>query len=128
MEKSKHIFNKKELKHNRKALRKNLTSAEAALWKLLKNKQLEGRKFRRQHSLGNFIVDFYCPAEKLIIELDGDVHGDPQQIQKDSNRDLYLHKLGFNILRFENRWVFQDPDYILKEILKKFLIRDKTLP
>jgi very-short-patch-repair endonuclease len=71
MSKSHRIFNKPELKQYRKTLREKSTSAEVALWNLLKNKQLEGRKFRRQYSLGKYIADFCCPAEKMIIELDG---------------------------------------------------------
>lgn len=63
---------KPTLRNNRKELRQNLTSAEAFLWKHLQNKKFEGRKFRRQHSIDNFIVDFYCTSEKLIIELDGE--------------------------------------------------------
>ena len=117
---TKHIFNKKYLKQYRADLRKNLTPAESALWNLLKNKRLEGRKFRRQHSIGDYIVDFYCPAEKLVIELDGDVHGDYFQIEKDSARDIYFEKLGLSVLRFENRFVFQDPEYVLGEIVKTF--------
>ena len=58
-------------KTKRKKLRNNLTPAEAALWNLLKNSQLEGRKFRRQHSVGFYILDFYCPSERMAIELDG---------------------------------------------------------
>ena len=113
MPKTKQIFNKKEIKQNRLSLRKNLTPAEAALWNLLKNKQLEGRKFRRQHSIGNFIVDFCCPTEKLIIELDGDVHGEYTAIEKDTKRDPYLQTLGFTVIRFENTFVFQDPEFVL---------------
>ena len=63
------IHNLKHLEALRKELRKSLTSAEATLWKQLQKSQLNGRKFRRQHSIKNFIVDFYCPKEKLIIEL-----------------------------------------------------------
>jgi very-short-patch-repair endonuclease len=99
-------------------IRNTSTSAEIAFWKLIKNKKFEGRKFRRQHSIGNFIVDFYCPAEKLIIELDGNPHSDTLQIQKDIERDKYLGDLGFSVLRFENRVIFQDPEYILDEIRK----------
>ena len=120
MDKVNHIFNRRELKINRRDLRNKSTSAEVALWNLLKNRKLEGRKFRRQHSLVNYIADFCCPSEKLIIELDGQVHGSYSQIQKDLERDHYLQKLGFDILRFENRLVFQDPDYVLNEIRKKF--------
>jgi len=120
MEYKNHIFNSKYLEANRKWLRNNSTSAEAALWTLLKNRQLEGRKFRRQHSIGKYIVDFYCSQEKLIIELDGNIHGEYYMIEKDIIRDQYIESLGMTILRFENRLVFQDPEYVLDEIKKNF--------
>lgn len=112
--------NKEKLKFFRKKLRNNSTSAEATLWNLLKNKKLEGRKFRRQHSLGNFIVDFYCSSENLIIELDGNPHGEYIQIERDEVRDRFLESFGYKIIRFENRFVFQDPDLVLAEITKNF--------
>jgi very-short-patch-repair endonuclease len=118
MNQPKHILNKKELKGYRISLRKNLTSAEASLWNLLKSRQIEGVKFRRQFSLGNYIADFCSPSEKLIIELDGAVHGEYHQIEKDTIRDQYLESLGYEVLRFENRLVFQDPDYVVTEIRK----------
>ena len=120
---NKHLFNRKSLKPLRSYLRNNSTSAESVLWNQLKSKNLEGRKFRRQQSIGNYIVDFYCPSEKLIVELDGDPHGDPIQIQKDISRDKYLGALGFTVLRFENRFVFQEPEIVLNEIKKVFLKR-----
>jgi very-short-patch-repair endonuclease len=120
MNPDKQIFNKKKLQPYRKALRNNLTSAEVSLWNLLKNKQLSGRKFRRQHSIGNYIVDFYCPEEMLIIELDGDAHGEYNQIVKDECRDNYLNNLGFIIIRFENKLVFKDPEFVINEIIKNF--------
>ena len=126
VEKKDHIFNRKYLETNRKRLRNNSTSAEAALWKLLKNKQLEGRKFRRQQSIGKYIVDFYCSEEKLIVELDGNIHGEYNMIEKDTIRDQYLENLGLTILRFENRFVFQHPEYVLDEIKKSFLVCDGT--
>ena len=86
----KNLHNRKYLKDNRKALRNNLTSAEATLWNHLKQKQLQGRKFRRQHSILNYIVDFYCPKEKLIIELDGANHLNFAQSLKDKERDNEL--------------------------------------
>ena len=73
--KNKNIFNRKGLKSFRSTLRNSSTSAEVALWLMLKSKRLEGRKFRRQYSIGNYIVDFCCPSEKLIIELDGNPNG-----------------------------------------------------
>jgi very-short-patch-repair endonuclease len=81
---------------------------------------LDGRKFRRQYSIGSYIAGFCCPSEKLIIELDGDLHGEYHKIQKDKNRDSYLSGLGFTVLRFENRFVFQYPEYIKSEIRKVF--------
>ena len=106
------LFNRKGLKSFRSSLRKRSTSAEAALWEMLKSKQLGGRKFRRQYSIGSYIVDFCCPSEKLVIELDGDSHGEYHKIQEDENRDKYIESLGFTVLRFENRFVFREPEYL----------------
>jgi very-short-patch-repair endonuclease len=121
---NKRLFNKKNLKPFRASLRRKSTSAEGTLWKHLKSRNLEGRKFRRQQSIGKYIVDFYCPSEKLIIELDGDPHGDPARIHKDIQRDNYLKELGLTILRFENRFVFQEPELLLNEIKKYFKKED----
>lgn len=114
------IHNKKELKEFRKELRNNLTKAEVRLWKALKGKQLEGRKFRRQHSIENFIVDFYCPKEKLIIELDGEVHNNFINNEYDFNRTERLKELGFKIIRFENNEVFNNIDLVLEAIKQEF--------
>ena len=83
------------------ALRNKSTSAEAVLWDILKSKKLNARKFRRQHGLGNYIVDFYCASEKLVIELDGNPHAEYHKIEKDKKRDQYLEGLGFSILRYK---------------------------
>ncbi len=116
----KYKSNIKHLKQTRQYLRTHSTSAEAELWQHLKNKQLEGRKFRRQHSIENYVVDFYCSKEKLIIELDGDLHGDYIQIQHDEKRDEILSKMGYKILRFENKFVFQDLEWVKNEITRCF--------
>jgi very-short-patch-repair endonuclease len=121
------LFNRKDLKSFRSSLRNRSTSAEAALWKILKSKNLDGRKFRRQYSIDSYIVDFCCPSEKLIIELDGDPHGEYFKIQKDENRDKYLENLGFNVLRFENRFVFQEPEFIKNEIRKVINKKNETI-
>jgi very-short-patch-repair endonuclease len=104
----------------RKQLRKNLTPAEAALWSLLKGSQLLGRKFRRQHGIGSYIVDFCCPSEHLIVELDGEVHNDPGQAEYDAARDANLRELGFTILRFENKEVFRNTQAVLNTIAANF--------
>jgi len=109
-----------ESKYNRKELRKNLTPAEAFLWKQLQAKKLEGRKFRRQHGIENYIVDFYCAEEALIIELDGDVHMNPTAEEYDLKRTEYLEKLGFKIIRFENKMVFENLPSVILEIRENF--------
>jgi len=115
-----HIHNLPHLKTFRKQLRKNLTPAEAILWNMLKNKQLKGRKFRRQHSVGNYILDFYCPAEKLAVELDGEVHNQITQADYDYERDLFLRMFGIKVLRFENKEVFENPEGVLAAIEREF--------
>ena len=118
--KNNNLFNRKSFKSLRSSLRNNSTSAEAALWNILKSRNLEGRKFRRQYGIDKYIVDFCCPSEKLAIELDGAPHGEYHRIQEDANRDKYIESLGFTIIRFENRLVFQEPEFIKNEILKFF--------
>ncbi len=114
------MHNKKGLEKFRKELRNNATPAEAFLWKHLSNKKLEGRKFRRQHSIDNFIVDFYCPAEKLIIELDGEVHFNAVAQEYDYKRTCFLENLGFKVVRFENKMVFSHLPSVLAEIKEHF--------
>ena len=114
------MHNETYLKKTRRLLRNNLTTAEATLWKYLKAQQLEGRKFRRQHSINNYIVDFYCPAERLIIELDGSVHDNLGQANADVERDERLKELGFRILRLDNNLVLCQIDTVLEEIKALF--------
>jgi len=113
------LHNLPHLKPIRKQLRNNLTPAEATLWRLLKSSQLEGRKFRRQHSISNYIVDFYCPAERLVIELDGKHHSDAVCRPNDEERDAHLRGLQIRVLRIENRFVFEQPERVLEEIKQK---------
>ncbi len=110
--------NKKTLKEIRKHLRNHATPAEVFLWKYLKQSQIEGRKFRRQHSIGNYVVDFFCFQEMLVIELDGEIHN--QSIEEDVLRDKKLKADGITVLRFENRFVFEHTDFVLEEIKNNF--------
>jgi len=112
------LHNLKYLKQTRRNLRKNATPAEAALWNLLKNKSLRGAKFRRQHSIGNYIVDFYCPYRSLAIEVDGSIHHQPAQAQYDLERTRYLESHGVTVIRFDNKSVFEQPENVLTEIAK----------
>ncbi|MBE0571277.1 MAG: endonuclease domain-containing protein [Ignavibacteriaceae bacterium] len=113
-------FNRKELKDKRKHLRNNPTQAEAFLWGYLKNSQFEGRKFRRQSSINNFIVDFYCPEEGLVIELDGDFHFNEKAIKDDEIRTQKLEEEGLKVIRFENQEVLLNLDNVLSEIKSHF--------
>ena len=108
------------LKENRSTLRQNLTSAEARLWQALRGSKLAGRKFRRQHSIEDYIVDFYCPAERLIIELDGLMHHQTDNSLNDQERDARLKQLGFTILRFDNRAIIKDLGKVLATIESYF--------
>jgi len=106
------------MKSFRRKLRKAMTSAEVALWLMIKDKQLDNKRFLRQYSVGRFIVDFYCPECKLAIELDGEVH--LYQEEEDMKRTEYLNSVGIRVLRFENFEVFDYPDRTLNEIKKYF--------
>ena len=122
------INNLPYLKTFRKELRKNLTPAEARLWSLIKGKQFEGRKFRRQFSIATYILDFYCPSEFLAIELDGQVHFSASQSEYDFERDLFLSHTGIKVLRFENRWVWDNPEGLLEEVKANFGWKDFKTP
>lgn len=106
------LNNLKTLKPQRKRLRNNSTSAEATLWNYLKNTQLGGKKFRRQHSISFYILDFFCPSEKLNIELDGQEHFERTGLINDKKRDEFLNALGVKVLRFENKQIFENIDWV----------------
>jgi very-short-patch-repair endonuclease len=114
------LHNRKHLKQRRQRLRNAATPAERALWSMLRKRQLGGRKFRRQHGIGPYIVDFYCPAEQLIIELDGAVHDDPARHEYDDERQHFLAEKGFTVLRFANEDVFEQPDMVCTAIAQHF--------
>lgn len=114
------LYNLPYLKETRQYLRKNMTEAELVLWSVLKEKKLDGRKFRRQHSIGHYIADFYCSSEKLIVELDGQHHFTNNGIEKDKERDEHLALLGKKVLRFENKEVLNNLTEVLKKIKKEF--------
>jgi very-short-patch-repair endonuclease len=100
----------------RKQLREDLTSAEALLWVNLKNSQLDGKKFRRQQSIGPFIVDFYCPECRVAVELDGDGHLSITGAESDEKRTDFLKRFKVTVLRFENRDVFENLEGVLDAI------------
>jgi very-short-patch-repair endonuclease len=110
-------YNKNKYKNNRKFLRNNSTHAEIALWNHLKNKTLHGYKFRRQYSVDQFILDFYCTELKLAIELDGKIHLNMETKEHDENRDAYLKSFGITIVRFSNDEVFDNIKLVLDKIV-----------
>jgi len=100
-------------------LRRNETKAEKLLWEKLRNNQLGGLKFRRQHPVNIYIADFYCHKFKLIIELDGDYHDQEEQKQKDEVRTEVLRLNDLKIIRFKNEEVEQDINQVLTTIKNK---------
>jgi very-short-patch-repair endonuclease len=110
------IYNKRVLKPARRWLRNSPTAAEAVLWRSLKRSQLGGKKFRRQHSIGNHIVDFYCPECRLVVELDGQVHFNSIASERDYRRSRALEGMDIRVLRFENRAVFENLPGVLRMI------------
>ncbi len=102
---------------NCQRMRKNPTEAERTLWDALRGRQINNFAFRRQHPFGPFIVDFYCPSLKLVIEVDGDYHNDPSQQLKDTHRDSHLAHLGLRVLRFHNTQILSDLPSVISAIL-----------
>jgi very-short-patch-repair endonuclease len=96
--------------------RRQQTPAERALWQLLRDRNLEGLKFRRQFPIPPFVADFCCFDLELIVELDGGVHESQRQSAHDENRDIYLRSLGYTLLRFPNSDVFNAPDAVRQRI------------
>ncbi|OWP61584.1 cytosine methyltransferase [Hymenobacter amundsenii] len=113
-------------KEQHRELRNCLTPAEASLWTYLQRSQLGRRKFRRQHSVGPYIVDFYCPAEKLVVELDGAGHYDAVGNARDVDRTQYLEAQGLRVIRFENKDFWSHPESILAAIEAAFLNTNVT--
>ncbi len=102
-----------------KDLRKNTTEAEKALWEKLKQKQLGGYKFRRQHPIHKFIVDFYCHKLKLVVEVDGGYHNEPEQRGKDKKRTELLESQGVKVIRFSNDDVLKRISDVIEKIKKE---------
>jgi very-short-patch-repair endonuclease len=95
-------------------LRENLTPAEQRLWEELRAKRLGGLRFRAQHPVGQFILDFYCPAHKLAVELDGSVHAGNEE--QDAARTAHLSAYGYRVLRFTNAQVMTELPEVLTQI------------
>ncbi|MBX7149162.1 endonuclease domain-containing protein [bacterium] len=101
-----------------------MTPAENCLWLKLRIKQFNNLKFRRQHGIGPYIVDFYCPEKSLVIEIDGDVHGLEDQVVKDNFREEYLKKLGLRIIRYCNDDVLNNIDGVMEDLYQKVILEE----
>jgi ATP-dependent DNA helicase RecG len=106
------------LKKHQEERKKQATEAEKILWEQLKTKQL-GLKFRRQHIIDEFIVDFVCLSKKLIVEVDGEYHNNPSQLESDRLRTQILNEFGYTVLRFKNQEVIGNVDSVLNKIIAR---------
>jgi very-short-patch-repair endonuclease len=110
------LYNRSAERDKRQSLRNNMPPAERLLWGRLRKKQLEGFKFRRQYSIGAFVVDFYGPGLKLAIEVDGASHvGKAAQVY-DAERQAFLESKGVRVLRFTNQQVYKELDGVVATI------------
>jgi len=111
-----------KIKYNQKSkylarkLRSNQTESEIKLWHKIRNKQVRGYQFLRQRPIGKYIVDFYCPKAKLIIEIDGGQHYEDKNIKQDKIRDIYFNRLGLKVIRFTNLDVLYNLDNVCRKI------------
>jgi len=106
------------LKKCSQELRKNMTDAERLLWSKLRGKQLKGFQIYRQRIIANCIVDFYCPKANIIIEIDGGQHYTDEGVKEDKIRDAYLKNLGFKVLRFSDKEVFENLKGVVERIFE----------
>lgn len=112
-----------EIHRRAKELRKNMTETEHLLWEKIRNRKLNGLKFRRQHPISIFIADFYCHEIRLVIELDGGIHENTDQKEYDEGRTAELENLGISVIRFTNEEILNSIDNVLCNILN-FVIHD----
>jgi len=114
-----------DLKYKARRLRKNMTDSERMLWSHLRGKQILNIQFYRQKPIGKYIVDFYAPRTKLVVEVDGSQHKEEIHAVKDVRRDEYLSECGLNVLRFNCRKVIKEIDAVLEIIRRTMLERLK---
>ena len=107
---------------NAKSLRQNETPAEKILWQYLRNRQLNGMKFRRQHPIDKYVLDFYCHECKLAIELDGNIHDEKMNKLYDEVRTADLNDEGIHVIRFRNEEVLNDVTAVLKKIIESITV------
>ncbi len=99
-----------------RALRRDMTDSEWRIWSELRKRQIGGHRFRRQHPIGNFILDFVCLDRRLVVEVDGGHHSEPEQLVRDRARDHWLASQGYKVVRVDNQEVFDNLDGVLQTI------------
>ena len=109
------LYNKRKFQEFRSELRGRMTKSEAILWKYIKNDRL-GFRFRRQHGIGNHIVDFYCPKLKLVIEVDGLTHAEEKVFEKDQRKEKFIKENSMILKRYSSDQIFNDLDNTLMDI------------
>ena len=110
------LFNLKQNKTIRRNLRKQEIGAEKILWSKLNRKQLAGYKFRRQFGIGDYVVDFYCPKLKLVIEIDGATHSEEKEIEYDKARQKFIEGLGLTVKRYTNENIQKNLPEVLGDL------------
>jgi len=113
------IFNELSEKEKRRLLRNNSPKAETILWNQLRNRKILGERFLRQFSVGSYVVDFYCPKLRLVVEIDGISHSHPEEIEYDRVRQSDIEILGIEFLRFKNEEVYNKLRWVIKTIEDK---------
>lgn len=106
------------IRQRARRLRREATDAESLLWFFLRNRRLAGFKFRRQYPYGPYILDFYCPAAGLAVEVDGGQHAEYEQAQRDTERTAVLNAAGIRVIRFWNHHVLNETEAVLETILE----------
>ena len=110
------IFNKRSQITKRKLLRKNAPHPEHILWQAIRNRKANGQKFKRQFSIDKYVVDFYCPELRLVIEIDGGYHVKESVKEYDFERQRFIESLGINLLRFSDKEILNNLEGVLNKI------------
>ena len=118
----------KNLKQPSRQLRGNMTDAERHLWAKVRMKQLKGYQFYRQKPIGDYIVDFFCPRIKLVIEIDGSQHFSDEMTEYDRIRNEYLRSLGLRVLRFTNTDVLTHIEGVIESIIENMMVSEEEIP
>ncbi len=105
-----------------------MTEPEKIFWSKVGSRQFYNLKFRRQHAIGNYVVDFYCPEKELIVEIDGDTHAAEIIMEQDKVRERYLKSLGYSIIRYNNRDIINNVEGVFEDLIGKLQITPSSSP